>query len=384
MFLANRIKNIEESKSVGLASIVAELRSEGRQIISLNVGEADFPTPKNIIKATQKALDENETRYSLVEGIKKLRVKIAEKVQRDNNICASFENVILANGSKHILYNIFQTIINPGDEVIIPTPYWVTFPESVKLASGVPIIVPSKNLQLDLEAIKNSITPRTRAVIINTPNNPSGEVFPKEDLEEIVKLAEKNDFYIIADEAYELLTFRGVSHVSLASLSEEAFKRTLTVQSFSKSYCMTGFRIGYLVAPKEIILGMNKLQSHLSGNNCTFAQHGALAALEIPQEDLKDMIKDLENRRNLAYQLCKDIFPNTNKPDGAFYLYPNIEHLLGDKFPTDVDLAKHILMEANVAILPGSFFGTPGYLRFSFAASTENIKAAFKQIKESL
>jgi aspartate aminotransferase len=384
MKLADRIKNIEESKSVGLASIVAQLRSEGRQIISLNVGEPDFPTPKSIIRATQKALDENETRYSLVEGIKNLRIKIAEKVKRDNQINASFENVIIANGSKHILYNIFQTIINPGDEVIIPTPYWVTFPESVKLASGVPIIVPSKNLQLDLEAIEKAITPKTRAIIINTPNNPSGEVFPKEDLEKIIDLAEKHDFYIISDEAYELLTFGGVPHISLASLSEKAFNRTLTVQSFSKSYCMTGFRIGYLVAPSQIVSGMNKLQSHLSGNNCTFAQYGALAALEISQEDLTEMIQDLEVRRDLAYRLCKDIFPKTNKPDGAFYLYPNIEDLLGDRFKTDVDLAKHILMEANVAILPGSFFGTPGYLRFSFAASAENIKAAFKQIKESL
>ena len=384
MKVADRIKNIEESKSVGLASIVAQLRSEGRQIISLNVGETDFPTPKNIIEATQKALAENETRYSLVEGIKDLRIKIAEKVKRDNKIDANFENIIIANGSKNILYNIFQTIINPGDEVIIPTPYWVTFPESVKLASGVPIIVSSKNLQLDLHAIENAITSKTRAIIINTPNNPSGEVFPKEDLEKIVALAEKNNFYIISDEAYELLTFGNIPHISLASISKEAFNRTFTVQSFSKSYCMTGFRIGYLVAPKEIIRGMNKLQSPLSGNSCTFAQYGALAALETSEQDLNEIIEDLETRRDFAYNLCKDIFPKTNKPDGAFYLYPNIEDFLGERFATDVDLAKFILMKANVAILPGSFFGTPGYLRFSFAASIENIKAAFKQIKEAL
>jgi aspartate aminotransferase len=384
MILAERIKNIEESKSVGLASIVARLRSEGRQIIALNVGEPDFPTPKAIIQATQKALAENKTRYSLVEGIKELRTQIAEKVIRDNSIDAKYENIILANGSKHILYNIFQTIINPGDEVIVPAPYWVTFPESIKLAGGVPVIVPSNNLQLDLSGIEAAITNKTKAIIINTPNNPSGEVFPKEDLEQILELAKKNNFYIIADEAYELLTFGNVPHISIASLSEDAFNRTLTVQSFSKSFCMTGFRIGYLVANKKIIAGMNKLQSHLSGNNCTFAQYGALAALSISQQELNIMIKDLESRRDLAYSLCKGIFPKTNKPDGAFYLYPNVTAMLGNKFKTDENLAMFILMEAGVAILPGSFFGTPGYLRFSFAASSENITLAFKQIKEAL
>lgn len=384
MKIAERINNIEESKSVGLASVVAKLRAEGREIISLNVGEPDFATPKTIIESTQKALSENKTRYSLVEGIKELRISIANKVKKDNAIDIDFENVILGNGSKHILYNIFQTIIDPGDEVIIPSPYWVTFPESVKLASGVPVMVPTKELQLDLEAIEKAITGKTKAIIINTPNNPSGAVYPKEDLEAVVALAKKHDFYIISDEAYEMLTFGGVPHVSIASLSNEAFERTLTVHSFSKSYCMTGFRIGYLVAPKEIIAGMNKLQSHLSGNNCTFAQYGALAALEIPEQEIRDMIVDLESRRDLAFKLCKELFPKTIKPEGAFYLYPEVSDLYDNRFKNDEELARFILMEANVAILPGSFFGTPDYLRFSFAASEENITKAFAQIKEVL
>jgi aspartate aminotransferase len=384
MKLADRIHEIEESKSVGLAAIVASLRAEGREIISLNIGEPDFPTPDSIIKATKKALDENKTRYSLVQGIKELRQGIAKKVTRDNNYEVTYENIILGNGSKHILYNIFQTIINPGEEVIIPSPYWVTFPESVKLAGGVPVFVPTKDLQLDLEAIENAITEKTKAIIINTPNNPTGAVYPKEDLHKVVDLAEKHDFFIIADEAYEMLTFDNVPHVAMASLGEKAFNRTLTVQSFSKSYCMTGFRVGYLVGPAEIVEGMNKLQSHLSGNNCTFAQYGALEALEIDQSELKSMINDLQKRRDLAYKLCKEIFPNTIKPEGAFYLYPSVKEFLGDKFKTDEDLAKHILMEAGVAILPGSFFGTDGYLRFSFAGSEENIQRAFEQIKAVL
>lgn len=384
MKLADRIHEIEESKSVGLAAIVASLRAEGREIISLNIGEPDFSTPDSIIKATKKALDENKTRYSLVQGIKELRQGIAKKVTRDNNYEVTYENIILGNGSKHILYNIFQTIINPGEEVIIPSPYWVTFPESVKLAGGVPVFVPTKDLQLDLEAIENAVTEKTKAIIINTPNNPTGAVYPREDLQKVVDLAEKHDFYIIADEAYEMLTFDDVPHVAMASLGEKAFNRTLTVQSFSKSYCMTGFRVGYLVGPAEIVEGMNKLQSHLSGNNCTFAQYGALEALEIDQSELKSMIDDLQKRRDLAYKLCKEVFPNTIKPEGAFYLYPSVKEFLGDKFKTDEDLAKHILMEAGVAILPGSFFGTDGYLRFSFAGSEENIQKAFEQIKAVL
>ncbi|MCO4793927.1 MAG: pyridoxal phosphate-dependent aminotransferase [Bacteriovoracaceae bacterium] len=384
MKLANRIQEIEESKSVGLAAIVARLRSEGREIISLNVGEPDFPTPDSIITATKKALDENKTRYSLVQGIMELREGIAKKVSRDSNYPVSYENIILGNGSKHILYNIFQTIINPEDEVIIPSPYWVTFPESVKLAGGVPVFVPTTDLQLNIEAIEKAITKKTKAIIINTPNNPTGAVYPKEDLQKVADLAVKHDFYIIADEAYELLTFDDIPHVAMGSLNEEVFNRTLTVQSFSKSYCMTGFRIGYLVGPAKIVEGMNKLQSHLSGNNCTFAQYGALEALQMDQNSLKEMIRELQKRRDLAYKLCKEIFPNTIKPEGAFYLYPNVQDLLGDKFKTDEDLAKHILMEAGVAILPGSYFGTDGYLRFSFAGSEENIKKAFKQIKDVL
>jgi aspartate aminotransferase len=384
MKIADRIHEIEESKSVGLAAIVASLRAQGREIISLNVGEPDFPTPDSIINATKKALDENKTRYSLVQGIKELRQGIAKKVTRDNNYNVTYENIILGNGSKHILYNIFQTIINPGEEVIIPSPYWVTFPESVKLAGGIPVFVSTKDLQLDLEAIEKAITKKTKAIIINTPNNPTGAVYPKEDLQKVVELAEKHDFFIIADEAYEMLTFDNVPHVAMASLGEKAFNRTLTVQSFSKSYCMTGFRVGYLVGPAEIVEGMNKLQSHLSGNNCTFAQYGALEALEIDQSELKCMIDDLQKRRDLAYKLCKEVFPNTIKPEGAFYLYPSVKEFLGEKFKTDEDLAKYILMEAGVAILPGSFFGTDGYLRFSFAGSEKNIQKAFEQIKAVL
>lgn len=383
MHLSDRIKAIEASKSIQLAATVNELRKEGKKIISMNVGEPDFPTPLPIIDATKLALDKNETRYSLVPGIEKLRTEIAKKLAKENNIYISEDEIIVSNGSKQILYNIFQTIINPGDEVIIPIPYWVSFPESVKLAGGQPIFVETKNHQLDLQNIENSITKKTKAIIINTPNNPSGAVFPEADLKELANIAIKNNILIISDEAYEHITYNNIKHVSIASLSQEIFNQTITVQTFSKSFCMTGFRIGFMVAPLNIVNSVNKLQSHLTGNNCTFGQFGAIEALRMDPNILSSMIKSYEKRKHLAFKLCSEIFECIN-PDGAFYLFPNVEKYLGEKFKTDEDLAMYILQEAHVAVLPGSAFGSPGHLRFSFSTSEEDIIAGFEAIKRIL
>lgn len=382
---SNRILNIEPSKSVALSAKIEQLKSNGEDIIGLNVGEPDFETPKPIIQATIDALNENKTRYSLVQGINELRDNISLYLNSKYSIDSSRDHILLGNGSKHILYLIFQTLLNDGDEVLIPAPFWVTFPESVKLAGGVPVIVQSKNNhQLDLEKLEKSITNRTKAILINTPNNPTGAVYPKEDLEKIVKLATKYDLKIISDEAYEILTYNNTEHINLSSLSNEAFERTLTVQSFSKSFCMTGFRIGYLCASKEFIKDVNKLQGHLSGNNCTFAQYGALAALRMDPKVVKDMTKELEVRRDLAYELFNDIFP-LEKPEGAFYLFPNVEkHIKKLGLKDCEEFAIYILEKAKVAILPGSAFGAPGHIRIAFATSTDEIQEAFKRIKEVL
>ncbi|MCP4911866.1 MAG: pyridoxal phosphate-dependent aminotransferase [Oligoflexia bacterium] len=381
--LANRIHNIEESKSVKLAGLLSKLRKEGRDIIGLNVGEPDFTTPDRIIKATKEALDANHTRYSLVEGIHELREAIAKKVGPTLNRELSESQIFLGNGSKHILYNIFQTILNTGDEVIVPKPYWVTFPESIKLAQGTPVFVDCPKNQLSIENIERAITSKTKAIIINSPNNPTGAVYPREALEELAKLVIEKDLFLISDEAYDALVFDDIQFTSPASISDEMFKRTLTVQSFSKSYCMTGFRIGYLIADEVILKGMQKLQSHLSGNNCTFAQYGALEAIHSSDEIVKDMISKMESRRNIAYELCKELF-EVEKPEGAFYLFPNVEKYLSDEIPNDEVLAEKLLLETGVALLPGTYFGSPGYIRICFATNEEEIKEGFKRMKEFL
>ena len=322
---SNRVSNIEQSKSIALSAKIEQLKSQGEKIIGLNVGEPDFPTPRPIIDATILALNENKTRYSLVQGINELRTNISNYLNDKYSISSTKDHILLGNGSKHILYLIFQTLLNDGDEVIIPSPYWVTFPESVKLAGGNPVIVGSKdNHQLDLTQIESAITDKTKAILINTPNNPTGAVYGIDDLKGIVELATKYDLKIISDEAYEILTYNDTQHINISSISDEAFNRTLTVQSFSKSFCMTGFRIGYLCADKEFINSVNKIQGHLSGNNCTFAQYGALAALEMDYKIVKDMTEELKERRDLAYELFNELFP-LEKPQGAFYLFPNVE-----------------------------------------------------------
>ena len=383
MPLSNRVRSIEESKTVGLATLIHDLKAQGRDIISLNVGEPDFHTHDQVKQATISAINDEQTKYSLVPGIVKLREAICTKLKKDNNIDVNIENISISNGSKQTLFNIFQTIINEGDEVIIFSPYWVTFPESIKLAGGVPIIVETINNQIDTTSIKQKISSKTKAIVVNTPNNPTGAIYPEKTLREIAKIAVENDLIVISDEAYEKLVYSDEGHFSIASIDSKTFDKTITVQSFSKSSCMTGFRIGYMAASKKIIKAVNKLQSHLTGNNCTFAQYGALAALDLEQKYYDDMKEIFKKRRDLAYSLFSKNFPCV-KPEGAFYLFMDAKKYLGNKYETCDDFAKYILMEASVALVPGVAFGKSGYLRLSFAQSEEVIKEAHKRLEKIL
>jgi aspartate aminotransferase len=380
---ARRIHEIEESKSVRLAAVVAELRREGKKVISLNVGEPDFNTPMPILEATKQALVENKTRYSLVEGILELREAIAARVNAEHPHKVTTKNILVSNGSKQILYNIFQTILDPGDEVIVPVPYWVTFPESIKLAGGKPVPVACQGIQLSLDAIKAALTPRTKAIIINSPNNPTGAVYPEADLRELALMARAHDLFIISDEAYDSIIYDGLKPVRIGAFSEDAFERTISVRSFSKSHCMTGFRIGYMIANDGVIKAVNKLQSHLTGNNCTFAQYGALAALEMDQTGVREMVELMQKRRDLSFSLFSQIFP-IEKPQGAFYLFADVKHLLGNRFKNDIELCEFFLREAQVALLPGDAFGAPGYIRICFAPGEDDITEAFERIKKVL
>ena len=368
---------------MGLASLVGKLKAEGHDIIGLHVGEPDFPPPPEVIEATQKALTDLKVRYSLVPGIPELRDAIADRFSKRSGRKVEQENVLVSNGSKQILYNLFQCFVHEGDEVIIPAPYWVTFPESVKLAGGKPVIVKCReDLGLDLGAIEAAITPKTKMLLFNTPNNPSSAVYAKEDLIKLGELAEKHNLLIVADEAYESLVFAPNEHTSIAALSDELFNRTITVQTLSKSHCLTGFRVGYMIAPTKYIEPVNKLQSHLNGNVCTFAQYGALEALTMDQSYFENMISTMERRKNLAYCLTNEIF-KCHEPQGAFYLFPSLDGF-EDRFKTCNEAAEFILKEAKVAILPGSAFGVEGYLRISFASHEDTITEALRRIKEVL
>lgn len=381
--ISKRVDSITPSGSVMLAQKVIELRNQGLDIISLSVGEPDFNTPLQILEATKKALDEGQTRYSLVHGIPQLREAIVQKLKDENQVQTTPEQIVLSHGSKQTLYNIFQTILNPGDEVIIPVPYWVTFPETVKLAGGKPVYVDCPHLQLDPELIQKAITPRTKAVIINSPNNPSGAVFSPDSVQKLSEIVVENNLILVSDEAYESFTYDDHTHLSPASLSDEIFQRTLTVQSFSKTYCMTGFRLGYAAGPDWLIKPIIKLQSHLTGNNAPFAQFAALEALKMDQTFFKNMRETFNLRRNLAHKEYQNIF-NADSPQGAFYLFGKMTDDSIERFQDDEKLAHYLLEKAGVALLPGKFFGKPQYLRLSFAASESDIKESARRILEVL
>jgi aspartate aminotransferase len=324
MELSNKIEAIVGSKTVAFTALIQQYRQQGRKIIDLAVGEPQFDTPAPVIDATKNALDAQKTRYSPVNGISELRVQLANRFGGYDA-----ENILLTNGSKQALYMIFQVICDPSDEVIIPVPYWVSFIEQVKLAGGKPVPVSTKDHQLNCEAIERAVTPRTKAILINSPNNPSGAVYSPADLQKIARLADDHNLFIVADEAYNAFVYDGNVHASMFDI-EPVRNRVIVTRSFSKSYNMTGFRIGYIAASQQIITALSKIQSHLSGNACTFAQYGALAALSLDDQLLSDQQAELQQKRDMAYQAVSALF-ECIKPLGAFYLFPDVSAVLKKK-----------------------------------------------------
>lgn len=382
--LSSKIEAIGESPSIRLSRLVSELRAQGEKVIGLHVGEPDFETPTEIVAAAKQALDQGKTKYSLVAGTRELRQALAQKLQNFNKLPVGPSNIIIGSGSKHILYSIFQVLLNPGDEVIVPVPYWVTIPESIKLAGGTPVFVRCHDdHSLDLTAIKAAINSRTKAIHINTPNNPTGAVYSKESLLKLGSLCCQHDLYIVSDEAYETLTYGEHEHVSIASLAPEIFARTLSAYTFSKSSCMTGFRLGYAAGPEPIIALIEKLHSHLNGNIPEFIQEAGLKALTMEQTVFEQMSETMQKRAYLMQESFKDLFA-CQAPEGALYLFANVEHLLGERFKSSEELATYILKEAKVAILPGEFFGKKNYLRLCFATSSSDIERAAEQIRKVL
>ncbi len=384
MKLSKRVEEIAPSGSIAIAEQIVTLRRSGKKIIGLNVGEPDFDAHNDIISATQDALHSGKTRYSLVAGEIQLREEIAKYVNKKYSIESEVENILVGNGSKQIIYNTFQAIINPGDEVIVPIPYWVTIPESVKLAGGKSIYVNSqKDFHLDIKAIEKAVTKKTKAIYINTPNNPSGVVYTKEELKELEVILIKHDLILVSDEAYEALVYDH-DFISPLSISEEMKKRTICIQSFSKTFCMTGFRIGYMLADKNVIKSISKFQGHLCGNVAPFTQFGAISALNNQEKILRPILKEMKKRRDLSYDLFSTLFP-CHRPEGAFYLFLDIRQYIKDGLVKDsYEMVELLIEKGGVALVPGSSFGQEGFIRLAYTADTEEIKQAYDQISKVL
>lgn len=375
--LSHRILGVDPSGTTRLFALVEQLRSQGRELISFAVGDPFFQTPSNIIQATQKALDQGKTRYSAVSGLAELKTELAKQYEG-----LSADHILISNGAKQCLFTLFQVICNPGDEVILPRPCWTSFPQQIKLAGAAPMLVDTlNNDQLDLAAIEEAITPKTKAILVNSPNNPTGAVYPLSDLAALCALAEEKDFMVISDEAYAGFTYDGLNDCSLFDSASHRH-RMVIVRSFSKRYSMTGFRVGYVVASPELINAMDRFQSHSSGNVCTFAQWGALAALSVNRDLLAEQRAALESNRNLAMDAISEIFPCT-PPGGAFYLFPDVSGYLKPG-ETSEDFAAYLLEAAGVAVVPGEVFETAGHIRICYAIDEAHLKNGLDRIKAVL
>ena len=376
MKLSTRIQTVEGSKTARFIPLIDDLKRQGRPVISLAIGEPSHDTPAPVIDATKRALDRQETRYGDMAGLMALRAALAGRFEG----CGP-ENIVVFNGSKQALYTIFQCICDPGDQVIIPVPCWVSFAEQVKLAGGEPVFVPTTNHQLDLDGMAAAVTEKTKAILINSPNNPTGAVYARPALERIARLAVDHDLVVVADEAYNFFVYDNLPCLSLYEL-EAVRERLILTRSFSKHYAMTGFRVGYAVAPTDVAAAMVRLQSHLTGNVCTFAQHGAVAALSMDDGLLARRRADLQRKRDLAFEQVSAMFPCI-RPQGAFYLFPDISgHLYRGE--TSGDFAAQILAKTGVAVVPGEDFGMDGHVRICFAAPDDQLLDAFKRIREVL
>jgi aspartate aminotransferase len=376
MKLSERINSIEESQTVKFTQLLQHLRRQGREVIDLAVGEPQSDTPPPVIEATKQALNEGKTRYGAVSGIQELKSSLAGQFEGYDE-----GNIIISNGSKQCLFSIFQVLCNPSDEVIIPRPCWVSFPQQVIIAGGRPLFVDTRNHQLDCEAIEQAISAKTRAILINSPNNPTGAVYPGKNLEKIARMALEHDLYIISDEAYAAFVYDGLRAQSLFDF-KMIRDRLVVIRSFSKAHSMTGFRIGFMAASSEIIAAVGRLQSHLTGNVCTLAQYGALAALKMDESIIAGWRRELEKKRDYALDRAQKLF-KCLKPQGAFYLFPDVrQHLKNGA--TALDFTAGLLENHGVAVVPGEAFGMPGHIRISYAVSKENLVNGFNKIAEAL
>ncbi len=382
MKLAGRVSKVTPSITLAIAAKAKAMKGEGIDVCSFSTGEPDFDTPAHIKAAAQKALDEGKTKYGPAAGEPKLREAIARKLKNDNGLGYKAENVIVTNGGKHSLFNLMLATIELGDEVIIPAPYWLSYPEMVTLAGGVSVIVPtdaSTGYKITPEQLRKSITPKTKLFILNSPSNPTGMVYTPEEIKALAEVIVETDIFVVSDEIYEKILYDGAIHLSIGSLGEEIFARTIISNGFAKGYSMTGWRVGYLAGPIDIIKATSTVQSHSTSNVCTFAQYGAIAALEGSQDCVEEMRQAFAKRRQVMLERVNAIPGLTcSQPDGAFYLFPEISKT-GLK---SLQFSDALLEEQQVAVIPGIAFGADDNIRLSYATDMTTIEKGMDRLEK--
>ncbi len=391
--LSARVLGCAPSPTLAITAKANQMKADGIDVIAFGAGEPDFDTPQHIKDAAVDALAKGFTKYTPSAGIPALKKAISEKFKRDNNLDYAPNQIIVSCGGKHSLYNVFQALCNEGDEVIIPSPYWVSYPEQAKLAGAKPVIIETTDengFSPTPEQIKAAITPRTKLFILNSPSNPTGAMWPRETIEALAELAVTHNFYVVSDEIYEKITYDGNQSVSIATFAPEVKKRVITVNGVSKTYSMTGWRIGYAAAEPEIVAAMGRLQDAVTSNPTSIAQYATLAALNGPQDFLNDWVAEFDRRRRVITDGLNAIPGITCRlPEGAFYVFPNISGTLGKRYGdktlyTGDDFTDFLLSEAQVAVVPGAGFGAPNYMRLSYATSMDNIRRGIARIAEAV
>lgn len=390
--LSNRINAIEESATLAMAAKAREFKNKGIDVISLSLGEPDFKTPQHICEAAKKAIDDGKYfAYPPVAGYQDFREALAAKYQKENNVPYKAENIVVSNGAKQSIANAMLALLNPGDEVIVFSPYWVSYDALVRLTEATPVIVKGtieSDFKVTAAQVEAAITPRTKALIFSSPCNPTGTVFSRKELEAIAQVVVKHNIIAIADEIYEHINFTG-EQVSIASFPG-MFERTITVNGFAKGYAMTGWRVGYIAAPKWIADGCNKVQGQITSANCSIAQRAALAAIIGDQGPTRKMVDEYRQRREVVYSLLKEIpGVKSNYPQGAFYFFPDVSSFFGKsdgkrKIANADDLCLYLLEEAHVSLVPGGAFGDEDCIRLSYAASEKDLREALKRMKDAL
>ena len=389
--LSNKLAYIKPSSTLAITAKANQLRAEGIDVVGFGAGEPDFDTPDHIKEAAIKAIQEGFTKSTPASGTLSLKKVICDKLKNENGLVYSPSQIVVSNGAKHSLTNAFMAILNPGDEVIIPAPFWLSYPEMVRIADGIPVIVKTtkdQQYKVSVEQLQEVLSDKTKAIILNSPSNPTGMVYSEEELEKIAKFAVDNNLFVISDEIYEKLIYDGIKHMSIASLNEEIYKRTIIINGVSKSFSMTGWRIGYAAASEEITKLMANMQSHATSNPNSIAQKATEAAIAGSSECIEVMNKEFDERRKYIYNRVNNIDKlSAIEPQGAFYLFVDINELIGKSYCGETinnasELAAMLLEKANVAVIPCEDFGYDDHIRLSYAISMEQIKKGIDRIEE--